>query len=179
METNNQEFTIDSAAEFIRSFIEKEYKVYLAQHDDTADIEYEARKKAAEAYIDLSTAIYFNFYRPPITNMKKWLRENKDTLESIRPRILFKIARYEHVTYGQLFAAYLGGEYSYTQNRFHDLYLIKPVEGKLLIVSHYTGQFEYRSGDELEKLGKAVEVKEFENLSDPASLVYYSKVSIV
>jgi hypothetical protein len=179
METNNKVFTIDSAAEFVRSFIEKEYKVHLAQHDATPEAEYEARKEAAEAYLDISTAIYINFYRGEITNVKKWLRENKDTLESISPRTLFKIARYEHPKYGQIFAAYMGGEYNYTQNAFHDLFFIKQVEGKLLIVSHYGGRFEYWSGDEFEKLGKPVEVKEFEKPKDLASLVYYSKETIL
>lgn len=193
MQTPNSALHIDEVTLFIQNFIFAEHEAKVAASTERNDIIRIQKAEAALQYFDPSTGIDLTFAWER-TPDEESIERSKQTVERMRPRILFQVKQYKHPKLGILYRAYVSTPYTYNTSYSDSIYLTITAEYGFKIISKYaycmdcegTGKkgdnlcymckgsgWEYAGGMELDTLGDLISVHKFKAPTDPASLKDY------
>jgi hypothetical protein len=166
---------VEKAIEFIKSFINQEYKSLVVEKTERDNSKYLASAGELSGYCIPGLGLSFAGRRP-FKPADDWFKTEKQAADELQPRRIFQIKHYKNPEYGDLFRCYVSETKSGNNTCFSCLYAAQ-VEGNLKIISKYNIDFKggwiNRGGKEIDKPGDLVEVRMFETPDRPDHMKAY------
>ncbi len=163
-----------AAIDFIRLFIEQEYKSLVVAQSERDVNKFFSTIEALSSYCVPGLALAF--VQRPYKPADDWFKNEEDASKIWQRRKLFQIKRYEYSAYGDIFRCYVSDTVAGKDTCFSCLYVAR-VEENLKVISKYSIDFEggwdYQGGIELDRLGDLVEVQKLASPSWPDYMKVY------
>jgi len=179
--------------EVLRQFTRRDHEARLALYTEPDPETYQRKVAEVEQHYALEEGVYTGFsHRRQLS--EQWHRTRDKMGKRVTQRVLFQVKKYESPEFGELFLAYLSGEFKHDQDGYAQRLVLTQTKAGLRISSvdglclSCTGRgkigeeqcsacggrgWEHGSGRKLGTLGQLVETYKLQAPTDPTSLAEY------